>query len=247
MSALFTYLLRLADDNMVLAQRLGELVSRMPELEEDIAVANLSLDHLGQARALYSFAGEVEGSGRDEDALAMMRDERDFRNSVLVEQPNGDFAHTMARQLLVDAYQVPLYRALSASADSQLAGIAAKAEKEARYHLDHSAKWVVRLGDGTAESHRRMQVAIDVMWPFVADLFATDEVEDALDGIAANLVPVRSEFDATVSRVLRAATLETPADPYTRTGGRVGFHTEHLGHLLPEMQSVYRSQVGAEW
>ena len=247
MSALFTYLLRLGDDNMIVAQRLGELVSRMPELEEDIAVANLSLDHLGQARAFYSYAAEVEGEGRDEDALAMTRDEREYVNAVLVEQPNGDFAQTMARQLLLDAYQVPLYRELSSSADSQLAAIAAKALKEARYHLDHSTGWVVRLGDGTDESHRRMQAAIDAMWPFAADLFATDEVENELIGIATDLDPVRVDFDATVSEVLHAATVQMPTDPYTRIGGRVGFHTEHLGHLLPEMQYLYRSHVGAEW
>ena len=247
MSALFTYLLRLGDDNMILAQRLGELVSWMPELEEDIAVANLSLDHLGQARALYSYAGEVEGVGRDEDALAMTRDERDYLNAVLVEQPNGDFAQTMARQFLFDAYQHPLYRELASSADAQLAAIAAKAEKEARYHLAHSTGWVVRLGDGTVESHRRMQTAIDTMWPFAADVFATDEVEEELVGIAADLAVVRVDFDATVSEVLHAATLTTPTDPYTRIGGRAGFHTEHLGHLLPEMQYLYRSQVGAEW
>ena len=177
-ASLVTYLLRLADDNMVIAQRLGELVSWMPELEEDIAVANLSLDHLGQARSLYRYAGEVEGAGRDEDALAMLRDEREFLNAVLVEQPNGDFGQTMARQLFLDAYQVPLYRELSDSSDDQLAAIAAKAEKEARYHLRHSSTWVVRLGDGTVESHRRMQAGIDANWPFAGDLFATDEVDD---------------------------------------------------------------------
>ena len=248
-ASLVTYLLRLADDNMVIAQRLGELVSWMPELEEDIAVANLSLDHLGQARSLYSYAGEVEGADRDEDALAMLRDEREFLNSVLVEQPNGDFGQTMARQLLVDAYQVPLYRALSASADDQLAAVATKAEKEARYHLRHSSRWVVRLGDGTAESHRRMQAGIDAMWPFAADLFATDEVEDELvaAGIAADPVLLRVEADATVAEVLHDATLEIPADPYERLGGRTGVHTEHLGHLLTEMQWLHRGHVGASW
>ena len=247
--SLVTYLLRLADDNMILAQRLGELVSRMPELEEDIAVANLSLDHLGQARSLYDYAGEVEGVGRDEDALAMMRDEREFLNAVLVEQPNGDFGQTMARQLLVDAYHVPLYRALSASADDRLAGIAAKAEKEARYHLRHSSMWVITLGDGTAESHRRMQAGIDAMWPFHADLFATDEVDRELvaAGIAADPVAVRAEADATVTAVLDEATLVIPADPYERIGGRTGMHTEHLGHLLAEMQWLHRSHVGASW
>ncbi len=247
--SLVTYLLRLADDNMILAQRLGELVSWMPELEEDIAVANLSLDHLGQARSLYSYAGEVEGAGRDEDALAMVRSEREYLNAVLVEQPNGDFGQTMARQLLVDAYQVPLYRALCASTDEQLAGIAAKAEKEARYHLRHSSKWVITLGDGSAESHRRMQAGIDAMWPFAADLYATDEAERELvaAGVAADLVAVRAEADATVAAVLDEATLAAPSDPYQRIGGRTGMHTEHLGHLLAEMQWLHRGHVGASW
>ena len=246
---LFTYLLRLADDNLVVAQRLGELVSWMPELEEDIAVANLALDHLGQARNLYTYAGEIEGAGRGEDALAMERTEREFLNAVLVEQPNGDFGQTMARQLFLDAYQVPLYEALSESTDQTLAGIADKAVKEARYHLKHSALWVTRLGDGTDESHRRMQAGVDAMWPFTGDLFAVDDVEAALvaEGIAADLGPVRDRFDDTVSSVLAQATLELPADPYQRLGGRTGFHTEHLGHLLPEMQELHRAHAGAKW
>ncbi len=252
---LVTYLLRLADDNLVLAQQLGALLSRMPELEQDIAVANVCLDHLGQARNLYAYAGEVEGAGgdggagRDEDDFAMWRDERGFLNAVLVEQPNGDFACTMARQFFVDAYQVPLYEALTASADERLAAIAAKAAKEARYHLRHSSAWVVRLGDGTDESHRRMQVAVDTRWPFVADLFAADEVEAELVArhIAPNPAGLRGRFDETVSAVFDTATLAVPADPYQRTGGRRGLHTEHLGHLLPEMQSLHRAHVGASW
>ena len=249
MSPLVTYLLRLGDDNLVLAQRLGELVSSMPELEEDIAVANLSLDHLGQARALYTHAGQVEGEGRDEDDLAMLRDEREFFNSVLVEQPNGDFGQTIARQLLVDAFQVPLYTALAGSADAQLAGIAAKAVKEATYHLRYSARWTVRLGDGTDESHARMQAGLDAMWPFAGDLFATDEVEQQLraDGVVPDYDDLRASYTTTVAEVLAEATLDVPADPYERRGGRVGFHTEHLGHLLPEMQSLHRAHAGARW
>ena len=249
MSPLVTYLLRLGDDNLVLAQRLGELVSSMPELEEDIAVANLSLDHLGQARALYTHAGQVEGEGRDEDDLAMLRDEREFFNSVLVEQPNGDFGQTIARQLLVDAFQVPLYTALAASADAQLAGIAAKAVKEATYHLRSSARWTVRLGDGTDESHARMQAGLDAMRPFAGDLFATDEVEQQLraDGIVPDYDDLRASYTTTVAEVLAEATLDVPADPYERRGGRIGIHTEHLGHLLPEMQYLHRAHAGARW
>jgi ring-1,2-phenylacetyl-CoA epoxidase subunit PaaC len=247
--ALFTYLLRLADDNLILSQRLGELVSWMPELEEDIAVANIALDHLGQARNFYTYAGAVEGRGRDEDDLAMLRDEREFTNAVLVEQPNGDFGQAMARQLFVDAYQVPLYELLSGSADETIAGIAQKSVKEARYHLRHSSGWVIRLGDGTAESHRRVQAGVAAMWPFTRDLFAADEVEARLadDGIAADPSLVRERFDATVGAVLSEATLEIPSDPYQRIGGRTGFHTEHLGHLLPEMQSLHRAHPGVQW
>jgi ring-1,2-phenylacetyl-CoA epoxidase subunit PaaC len=246
---LVTYLLRLADDNMVLAQRLGALSSWMPDVEEDVAIANICLDHLGQARNLYTYAGQVEGAGRDEDQLAMLRSEREFLNAVLVEQPNGDFGHIMARQLFVDAYQVPLYEALATSADAQLAGIAAKAVKEARYHLRYSSTWVVRLGDGTAESHRRMQAAIDALWAFTADLFATDEVEAELvaQGVAVDPTLLRAHFDQTVADVMAQATLQLPTEPYQRIGGRTGFHTEHLGHLLPEMQALHRAHVGAEW
>lgn len=248
-SPLVTYLLRLADDNLVLSQRSCELVSRQPELEEDIAAANVALDHLGQARNLYAYAAEVEGAGRTEDDFAMLRDERQFLNAVLVEQPNGDFAHTIARQFFFDAYQAPLYEALTSSTDETLAGIAAKASKEARYHLRRSSSWVMRLGDGTDNSHRRMQAGIDALWPYTGDLFATDDVEAELiaDGVAFDLTPIRDAFDATVSTVLADARLELPSDPYQRTGGRIGFHTEHLGHLLPEMQGLHRAHPGASW
>ena len=247
--ALVTYLLRLADDNLILAQRLGELPSNLPDVEEDIAFANLCLDHLGQARNLLTYAGEVEGEGRDEDQLAMLRDERAFCNAVLVEQPNGDFGETVARQFYFDAYQVPLYEALTRSGDETLAAIAAKGAKEARYHLQYSAGWVVRLGDGTEESHRRMQAAIDSRWQFTADLFVADGVTDELltAGIAADPASIRPSFDQTVSEVLAEATLSVPTDPYQRLGGRTGFHTEHLGHLLPEMQTLYRAHPGASW
>ena len=246
---LLTYLLRIADDNMVTAQRLGDLIAKMPELEEDIAVANVALDHLGQARNLYGYATDLDPAGRDEDEFAMLRAEREFLNSVLVEQPNGDFAQTMVRQFFLDAYQVPLYEGLQASADERLAGIAAKASKEARYHLEHSSAWVVTLGDGTGESHRRAQDAVDELWRFTADLFAGDGVEDELleAGIAPDPIQLRSSFDDTVTRVLRAARLELPDDPYQRLGGRTGMHTAHLGHLLPEMQWLYRAHPGASW
>ncbi|MDW3176559.1 MAG: 1,2-phenylacetyl-CoA epoxidase subunit PaaC [Acidimicrobiia bacterium] len=245
---LVTFLLRIADDNLVLAQRLGELISWMPELEEDIAIANLSLDHLGQATAFLGYAAELTGTS-DADQLAMTRNEREFLNSVMVERPNGDFGQTMARQFFVDAYQAPFYRALADSADERIAGVAAKAEKESRYHLEYSSSWLTRLGDGTEESHRRMQAGIDQMWPFVDDLFATDDIEIQLrvDGIAPELVDVRRSFDETVTNVFASARLSVPADPYQRLGGRRGFHSEHLGPLLAEMQSLYRAMPGVSW
>ena len=249
MSHLLTYVLRLADDNLILGQRLGALIAKMPELEEDIAVANLALDHVGQARGLYQYASELDPDGRSEDDFAMLRDEREFLNAVLVEQPSGDFAHTMVRQFFVDAYQVPLYRALSESTDKQLAAIAAKAAKEAAYHRDHSSSWIITLGNGTSESHQRTQAAVDALWPFTADLFAADEVEDELvaTGVAADPALVRAAFDATVAEVMAEANITMPADPYQRLGGRTGFHTEHLGHVLPEMQALYRSHPGVSW
>lgn len=245
---LVTFLLRVADDNLVLAQRLGELISWMPELEEDIAIANLSLDHLGQATALLDYAAELDGTG-DADQLAMGRDERGFLNSVLVEQPNGDFGQTIARQFFVDAYQVPFYAALAHSTDARIAGIAEKAEKESRYHREYSSSWLTRLGDGTDESHRRMQAGVDAMWPYVDDLFASDEVETSLRaiGLTPELDDVRRSFDETVQNTFASAGLAVPADPYQRIGGRTGFHTEHLGPLLAEMQSLYRALPGVKW
>ncbi len=246
---LLTYVVRLADDNLVLAQRLGELIAGMPDLEEDIAIANVALDHLGQARNLYGYATELDPHHHSEDDYAMLRSEREFLNAVLVEQPNGDFAHTMVRQLFVDAYQLPLYQGLAAGADERLAGIAAKAAKEASYHLDRSSGWVVTLGDGTPESHTRTQAAVDALWRFTGDLFATDEVEDELAaaGVIPDLATVRTSFDATVADVLARAKLTAPSDPYQRLGGRTGFHTAHLGHLLPEMQWLHRAHPGASW
>lgn len=250
---LLTYVLRLADDNLILGQQLGDLIAHMPELEEDIAVANVALDHIGQARNLYQYASEVEasitGEIRGEDDFAMLRPEREFFNAVLVEQPNGDFAQTMVRQMLFDAYQVPLYRKLSTSTDSTVAAIAAKAVKEADYHLDHSSSWVVTLGDGTAESHRRTQDAVDALWPFTGDLFAADHVEHQLvaSGVAADPAAIRPAFDQTVAETLTKANVTLPEDPYQRLGGRNGFHTEHLGHILPAMQSLYRAYPGAVW
>ncbi len=243
------YVLRLGDDNLILAQRLGEWISNGPELEEDIALANIAIDHLGQARALLSHAGRLEGRGRTEDDLAMLRSEREFSNVLLVEQPNGDFAMTMARQLYVDAYQLSLWEALSQSSDATLAGIAAKALKEARYHFRHSSTWVVRLGDGTEESHRRMQAGIDHLWRFTGELFTADAVDTAMvvRGIGVDRSTLAPAWDDRINSVLSAAGLQRPEDPYQRMGGRTGFHSEHLGHLLGEMQWMQRTYPGLEW
>lgn len=230
-----TMLLGHADDNMVLAQRLGEWISNAPELEIDIALGNTALDHLGVARALYTHAGEVEGKGRTEDDFAMFRTEREYTNLLLVEQPNGDFAETMLRQLYFDAYQIPLWEKLSGSEDDTLAGIAGKAIKEARYHFRFSAGWVVRLGDGTEESHERAQAAADSLWRFTAEMFEGDSAD------------LRPAWESTITRVFREASLEVPTDPYQRTGGRSGFHTAQLGHLLAEMQWMQRSYPGLRW
>jgi ring-1,2-phenylacetyl-CoA epoxidase subunit PaaC len=230
-----TMLLAHGDDNMILAQRLGEWISNAPELEIDIALGNLALDHLGVARALYTYAGEVDGEGRTEDDFAMFRDERQFTNLLLVEQPNGDFAHSVLRQLYFDAYQIPLWESLSESEDDTLAGIAAKALKEAHYHLRFSAGWTVRMGDGTEESHSRAQVAADALWRFTAEMF---------EGAAEHYRPA---WEKKIGEVFAEAGLEVPDDPYQRTGGRSGFHTGHLGHLLAEMQWMQRSYPGLEW
>ncbi len=243
------YLLRLGDDNLVVAQRLGEWISRGPDLEEDIALGNIGLDHLGVARHLLTHAGRVEGAGRDEDELAMGRTERQFLNLILCEQPNGDFAQTMARQLFLDAWQVPLWEALSGSTDETLAGIAQKAVKEARYHLRHSSTWVVRLGDGTDESHHRMQAAVDRLWRHTGEPFIADEVDDEMVARGVGVEPslLRPRWEETVAAVLDEATLELPEDDYMRAGGRQGYHSEHLGHLLAEMQWMQRTYPEMTW
>lgn len=219
------------DDNLILAQRLGEWISRAPELEIDIALGNFALDHLGVARALYTRAGEIEGAGRTEDDFAMMRSEREFTNLLIVEQPNGDFAHTIARQFFFDVYQSLLWPELCASEDEALAGIAARAARENAYHLEFTTGWMVRLGDGTEEAHRRAQTAVDDLWQFTAEL-AGDRLQAWRNEVAS---------------VLDDAGLVVPDDPYQRSGGREGRHTEHLGHLLAEMQWMQRSYPDLEW
>ncbi|WP_116948330.1 1,2-phenylacetyl-CoA epoxidase subunit PaaC [Jiangella endophytica] len=243
------YALALGDDALVLAQRLGEWVARAPELEEDVALANIALDLLGQARTLLTYAGELEGAGRDEDVLAYWRDDRDFRNVLLVELPNGDFAVTMARQLLFAAYQYELYDRLRASTDDTLAAVAGKAVKEVHYHRDHATQWVLRLGDGTDESHRRMAEGLRAVWPYADELFDGDDVTAALsaEGVAVDPATLREPWTAYVGGVLAEAGLEPPADATPRRGGRRGLHTEQLGYLLAEMQHLHRSHPGVTW
>jgi ring-1,2-phenylacetyl-CoA epoxidase subunit PaaC len=244
-----TYLVRLADDNLVMGQRLGEYISRAPELEEDLAVANTGLDHIGIARHVYSLAGVVEGDGRSEDDFAMLRSEREFTNALLVEQPNTDFAFVMVRQLFFDAYQVALWRSLAASSSAALAGLAAKGLKEATYHLRRSASWIIRLGDGTDESNRRAQAAIDGLWRFTAELFEVDDVERerAATGVAVPSADLEDEWQRTVDEVLEQATLTRPADAFQASGGRTGMHSEYLGPMLAELQWMQRSYPGLEW
>lgn len=224
-----------ADDALVTAQRLGQWCSRAPEMEEDVALTNIALDQLGTARLLYSLAGELEGAGRGEDDLAYLRDQRDFHNVLLVELPDRDFAVMIAKLLFLAAYQCDLYRRTAADpAGGPLAAIAAKAAKESAYHLDHARLWTLRLGDGTDESHRRMQAAVDEVWPYTHELFEA--------------VPAaRADWLSTVEPVLARATLRRPADGWAPTGGRAGRHTEAMSYLLAELQVVHRAHPGARW
>jgi ring-1,2-phenylacetyl-CoA epoxidase subunit PaaC len=248
-SDLFVYALRLGDDALIAAQRTAEWIAAAPQLEEDVALGNIGLDQLGQARSLLSYAGEVEGAGRTEDDLAYFRDERDFTNLQLCELPNGDFGHAMARLLYFATYQHLLYDELRGSADETLAGIAGKAVKEVAYHVDHATQWVLRLGDGTEESHRRMQAGLDSLWPYTAELFESDELLQRLAqaGVAVDPAPLRTEWERRVLEVVDASTCARPESSYQHSGGRDGRHTEHLGYLLAELQHIARSHPGASW
>ena len=241
------YVLRLGDDALVLAQRTGEWIAAAPELEEDVALGNIALDLLGQARALLTYAGQPDG--RTEDELAYFRDERAFVNAQLVELPNGDFAMTMARLLVFASYQYELYDRLREGSDDTLAAIAAKAVKEVAYHRDHATQWVLRLGDGTDESRRHMQAGLDAVWPYVAELFESDDAVRTLAaaGIAVDPATLEEPVLAYVSSVLSQATLDLPETSVRHTGGRRGIHTEHMGYLLAEMQHLARSHPGATW
>ncbi len=247
--ARLAYLLRLADTSLILAQQLGALVGHGPSIEEDLGLANTALDLLGQARLLLSYVGQLEGAGRDEDQLAFLRDPADYLNVALAEQPNGDFAHTIVRQFLIDAWQLELYEELQRSRDERLAGIAAKALKETRFHLRYSSGWVVRLGDGTPESHARMLAALEALWPFTAELFDADAVEQAMieQGIAPDPALIAPRWRGRVQAVLTEATLPMPEPAHFGWYGKRGQHNEHFGHVLTELQYMQRTYPGARW
>jgi ring-1,2-phenylacetyl-CoA epoxidase subunit PaaC len=246
---LVPYVLRVGDLSLVLGQRLGEWVGHAPALEEDLGLANIALDLIGQARLLLTYAGELEGRGRGEDEIAFLREQGEYLNPTLVEQPNGDFGQTIVRQVLIDAFQVELYERLTSSADDRLAAIAAKAVKETRYHLRYSSGWLVRLGDGTQESHARVHTALERLWPFTVELFVEDDLDREMAdcGIAPRLSDVRAAWSARIDEVLTEATLERPRDRPYRWFGKRGEHSEHLGYILAEMQYLQRAYPGARW
>ena len=247
--ALFEYVLRLADDSLILGQRLGEWCGHGPILEEDIAITNISLDLIGQAISLYDLAAELEGAGKNHDQLAYLRFENEYKNVLLVEQPNGDFAMTILRQFFFDAFRLPLYEALMQSPVAQLAAIAAKSVKETRYHLKHTSEWVIRMGDGTDESHERAQAAIDHLWRYTSELFFEDYIDEQLQSL--NLVPSLKEIQVnwmeTVKAVLSEATLVIPTNNWKFEGGRQGRHSEHMGYILADLQYMQRAYPNMEW
>jgi ring-1,2-phenylacetyl-CoA epoxidase subunit PaaC len=249
MRALFNYVLKLGDDSLILGHRLSEWCGHGPILEEDIAMTNIALDLVGQATTLLGYAGELEGKGRDADALAFLRFDREYRNLLLVEQPNGDFGMTMMRQFLFDAFRLPLFERLQKSKDATLAGIAEKSLKETKYHLKHSSEWVIRLGDGTDESHRRIQESVDTLWRYTDELFLEDDTDNELvaNGVIPAMSEIREEWTANVKRVFEEATLTIPTNNWKHSGGRKGMHSEHLGYILAELQYMQRAYPNMQW
>ena len=247
--ALFEGLCRLGDSTLVLGHRVSEWCGHAPVLEEDIALANVALDLIGQTQLWLGLAGEVEGRGRDADALAFRRDVWEFRNLLLVERPNGDFGQTLMRQFLFDAWHQPMLKALEGSNDARIAEIAAKAGREVAYHLERSADLVIRLGDGTEESHKRMQTALDTLWPYTGEMMASDATDCALAEAGVMPAPdsIRPQWEALVGEVLGEATLKAPESAYMHKGGKQGTHSEHLGHMLATMQWLQRAYPDAKW
>ena len=248
-SDLWRYVLRLGDLSLILGQRLGEWVGHCPALEEDLGLANVALDLIGQARLLLAYAGEIEGRGRDEDEIAFLREQGEYLNPTLAEQPNGDFGQTIVRQVLIDAFQLELYERLTASRDPCLAAIAAKAVKETRYHWRYSGGWLVRLGDGTAQSRARVQTALERLWPYTVELFTEDPVDKAMAerGIAPQLAELQAAWSVRIAALLAEATLARPADRPHAWFGKRGQHSEHLGYMLADMQYLQRAYPGARW
>ena len=248
-AAHFEYVLRLGDNALILGQRLSQWCGHSPFLEEDIAMANTALDLIGRARMLYSHAAVLEGRGRDEDALAYGRDERQFGNFLICELPNGDYACTLVRQYLLDVYHHQLFGALCTSSDADLAAIAGKAVKETAYHLRRSGDWLLRLGDGTDESHRRSQTALDELWSYTGEMFSGDAIDNAMAEAGIGVAPARlaASWRAEVEAQLALATLSLPRDDWSAGGGRAGLHTEHMGRLLAELQFVQRAYPGLKW
>lgn len=243
------FLLRLGDNTLVLGHRVSEWCGHSPVLEEDIALANTALDLIGQTQLWLGLAGEVEGKGRTADNIAYLRDAEAFRNLLLVERPNGDFGQTLMRQFLFDAWHLEMLRALEGSSDPRVAEIAAKAVKEVAYHLERSSDLVIRLGDGTEESHARMQAALDDIWPYTGEMFLSDAVDEAMAaaGIAPDPASLKPQWQALVHSVLAEATLTAPASTYVHKGGKRGVHSEHLGYILAQMQFLQRAYPGAVW
>lgn len=246
---LYKYFLRLGDNSLVLGHRLSEWCGHAPILEEDIALTNIALDLIGQSRILLTNAAEVEDKGHTEDDLAYLRDVMDFCNCLLVEQPNGDYGFTITRQFLFDAYSFHLYEMLRKSSHTKLSSFADKALKETTYHLRHSSEWMVRLGDGTEESHSRVQNALNDLWMFIGDMFEMDESDEVLirEGVAVNQKDIRVKWERTVEEVLSKATLKKPQTSYMLNGSKLGKHSEHLGFILAEMQFLQRAYPGAKW
>lgn len=247
--AVIAYVLRLADNALILAQRMIELVTAKPELEEELANANFALDFIGQARMLYSYAAELEGAGRSEDDFAFMRDGNEFRNLLLIEQPNGHFGDSIVRQYLFEAFYVHQLDALTRCKDQRIAEIAARAIKEVRYHLRHISHWLIRLGDGTDESHQRVQASLDELWRFTGEMFVSDEADVAIrDNLAGpDLEAIAALWKRDVEDVIAEATLQLPEDQWMARGGKQGQHSEHFGFLIAEMQFLQRSYAGASW
>lgn len=243
------YLLRLGDNTLILSQRLSEWCGHGPVLEQDIALTNIALDLLGQTRMFLTYAGEIEGKGQSEDDLAYFRDAPQFRNCLLVERPNGDFAHTIVRQFFFDAFNFYQLQALRHSSSQQLRDIAEKALKEVTYHLRFSSEWVVRLGDGTELSRQKMQAAVDTLWPFTGELTTPDALDQAMtvEGVAPDLLEIKPLWDKKVAETLAEATLNTPTNSWMQSGGKQGRHSEHLGFLLAEMQHIQRTYPGNVW